>query len=201
MRKACTNLAAMFALLLAAAPAFAQPPKTTVKLRSSYFSPGLTLAESKHPVHEVAIEVQVDAKGEGQGKLILLPTKANYDEYGDFVTGREADNVNRNRTSDILPNVELECAIEFVKAGFIRRVNEAGIKRSIFRVKGPKISSPLFVATTGPGLTSGRWSRRACRRSIPFRTIASIFNIITPRPIPWTRSCRRNWRRMRRWPR
>ncbi len=142
--------------LLAAAPAFAQPPKSTVKLRTSYFSPGLTLAESKHPVHAVNIDVQVDAKGEGQGKLVLLTTTANYDEYGDFVTGREVDGVNRNRTGDFLPPVELDCTIEFVKAGFVGRVNEAGTKRSIFRVKGPKITSPLFVATAGPGLTSGR---------------------------------------------
>lgn len=152
----CFAIAACVAFF-AAAPAFAQPPKTSVKLRSGYFSPGLTLPESKSPIHEINLDVQVDAKGEGKGKLELLLTAANYDEYGDAVTGRETDGVNRNRLTGFIAPIVLECTIEFVKAGFVARVNEAGIKRTIFRVKGPKIESALFVATEGPGLTSGRF--------------------------------------------
>jgi hypothetical protein len=50
----------------------------------------------------------------------------------------------------------LDCVIEFVKAGFVGRVNEAPIQRSVFSIKGPKITSELFIATPGPGLTTGR---------------------------------------------
>jgi hypothetical protein len=130
-------------------------PIAWVELRSPLFSPGLPLAESKHPVYSIRIEAQVDAKGEGQGKLTLTVTPPSYDEYGDFVTGREADGVDRPQ-KDPRPPLVLDCAVEFVRAGFVPRINEGATKRSVFRVRGPKITSPLFVATAGPGLTTGR---------------------------------------------
>lgn len=130
-------------------------PLARVELRSLTFSPGLPLAESKHGVYSVALEAQVDAKGEGHGQLTLTVTPPNYDEYGDFVTGRETDAVDRSRKDRRAP-VVLACTIEFVRAGFVGRVNEAGVKRAVFRLSGPKITSALFVATVGPGLTSGR---------------------------------------------
>jgi hypothetical protein len=129
--------------------------KTRVELRSPYSSPGLPLAESKYPVYSISIEAQVNTKGEGKGKLALILTPPNYDEYGDFVTGREVDGVERTRKNQRAP-VVLDCAFEFVKAGFVGRVNEPSAKRSVFRIKGPKITSALFVATEGPGLTTGR---------------------------------------------
>jgi hypothetical protein len=130
-------------------------PMSRVKLKSPVSSPGLPLAESKHRVYAVEIDAHVDAKGEGVGKLILTVTPPNYDEYGDFVTGRETDNVDRSRKKGP-PPVVLLCTLEFVKAGFVGRVNQPGTKRAVFRVKGPKIASELFVTTTGPGLTTGR---------------------------------------------
>src|SRR5262245_59197557 len=149
-------LIAAFCTVLLVSPAVAESPKTRVELKTDYFSPGLTLAESKHPVHGVRIVVETNAKGEGKGKLTLLLDPANYDEYGDFVTGRETDDVDRKRTKPYIPPIELDCSTEFVKAGSIGRVNQSPIKRSIFRVTGPKISSPLYIATEGPGLIGGR---------------------------------------------
>lgn len=128
--------------------------KTRVVLTSS-LSHGLPLAESKHPVHSISIEAQVNAKGEGKGKITLHLTAPNYDEYGDFVIGNEVDGVNRSQRNQ-RPPVVLDCAIEFVKAGFVGRVNEPSVNRSLFRIKGQKTTSSLFVATQGPGLTSGR---------------------------------------------
>ena len=126
-----------------------------VELTSPFFSHGLPLPESKHPVHSISINVQVNAKGEGEGKLTLHVTPPNYDEYGDFVTGREVDGIDRSPKVQRAPIV-LDCTIEFVKAGFVGRVNTPSSRQSLFRIKGPKITSALFVATPGPGLTSGR---------------------------------------------
>jgi hypothetical protein len=126
-----------------------------VKMNSVLVNPGLPLAESKYPVYSVHLAADVNGKGEGKGKLTLHVTPPNLDEYGDFVTGRETDQVARP-PKDPRPPVVLDCTVEFVKAGFVGRVNTPATRRSIFRLKGPKITSALFVATTGPGLTSGR---------------------------------------------
>jgi hypothetical protein len=126
-----------------------------VRLTSSYFSPGLPLAESKHPVCLISFAGQANAKGEGKGKLELIVTPPNYDEYGDPVTGTEVDNKNRPQRNE-RPAVVLDCTIEYVKSGSIGRVNQGAVNRAVFSIKGPKITSPLFLATAGPGLTSGR---------------------------------------------
>jgi hypothetical protein len=126
-----------------------------VRLNSALVNPGLPLAESKYPVYSVHLAADVNGKGEGKGKLTLHVTPPNYDEYGDFVTGREVDLVDRTQKNQ-RPPVVLDCAVEFVKVGFVGRVNTPETRRSVFRIKGPKIASALFVATTGPGLTSGR---------------------------------------------
>jgi hypothetical protein len=126
-----------------------------VRLNSALVNPGLPLAESKYPVYSVHLAADVNGKGEGKGKLTLAVTPPNYDEYGDFVTGTEVDRVDRPQ-KDQRPPVVLDCAVEFVKAGFVSRVNTPETRRAVFRLKGPKITSALFVATTGPGLTSGR---------------------------------------------
>jgi len=138
-----------------AAVAQPQPHLSRVVLKSTYFSPGLPLVESGHPVHAVALEAEVDAKGEGRGKLTLVRTPPNYDEFGDFVTGTETDLVDRTRRNG-RPAMTLDCTIEFVREGAVGRVNDAPTKRSLFRLKGQEIQTPMFFATTGPGLTSGR---------------------------------------------
>jgi hypothetical protein len=126
-----------------------------VRLNSALVNPGLPLAESKYPVYAVHLAADVTGKGEGKGKLTLHVTPPNYDEYGDFVTGREVDQVARPQ-KDQRPPVVLDCVVEYVKAGAVGRVNTPETRRAIFRIKGPKITSALFVATTGTGLTSGR---------------------------------------------
>jgi hypothetical protein len=79
-------------------------PVGRVELTSPLFSPGLALAESKHPVHWITLDAQVNAKGEGLGKLALRTTPPNYDEFGDIVTGRETDLVERGRKDRVRPS-------------------------------------------------------------------------------------------------
>jgi hypothetical protein len=125
-------------------------------LESGRFSPGLALAESRQPVHAVTLKVDVDAKGEGFGALVLDPNPPEYDEYGDPVDGWEVEPGPAGGKPKALPVVSLACTVEFVKEGHVARVNHAPVKRLLFRVKGPKITSALFVATPGPGLAAGR---------------------------------------------
>ena len=131
------------------------PAQTRVVLRSAYFSPGVPLAESGSPVHAAVLDADVDAKGEGRGRLTLLRTPPNYDEFGDLVSGTETDQVDRTRRNGRPPLV-MECTIEFVKEGMIGRVNRPPTKRALFRIKSADLQTPLFFATPGPGLTSGR---------------------------------------------
>lgn len=150
-----TSILVVCVTLFATGPNRAQPPKAKVVLMSAVFSPGIPLAETRHPAHGFTLSVDSNARGEGAGKLTLNLTPPNYDEYGDFVTGRETDSVDRSRNNAI-PPLELDCAVEFVKAGSIGRINQPPITRSLFCIKGPKITSTLFFATGGPGLKSGR---------------------------------------------
>jgi hypothetical protein len=133
----------------------ADPPKPNVMLRSGLISAGIPLPESTHRVYSISLDATVNAKGEGRGTLTLHVTPPNYDEYGDFVTGRETDNVDR-KGPDPVPAVALECKIELIKKGFVGRVNEPGVERVVYSIEGPKVRSTLLFATTGPGLTSGR---------------------------------------------
>ena len=131
------------------------PARVKVQLVSEAFAPGIPLPESVHPVYGVRLDAEVDARGEGKGTLTFATTPPNYDEYGDLVNGRETDNVDRSRKNGKPPAV-LDCTIEFVKAGAIGHVNDAPTKRSVYRLKGPKVTTALVFVTTGPGLASGR---------------------------------------------
>lgn len=129
-------------------------PKS-LTLYSSLISPGLPLAEASGQVFAINIEAKVNAKGSGKGKIKLTTTPPNYDEFGDLVTGREVDQVDRSRKNDRAP-IELECEFKYVTTGAVGRVNTSTIQRSLFRVTGPKITSSLMIASEGPGITSGR---------------------------------------------
>jgi hypothetical protein len=133
----------------------ADPPKPPVVLQSPLITGGLPLPEAKHPVYSIELTANVNAKGEGKGTLTLHVTPPNYDEYGEFVTGTEVDRVDRSGPAP-LPAVTLECKIELVKVGFVGRVNTPSVPRLLFSIEGPKIRSTMFIATQGPGLTSGR---------------------------------------------
>jgi hypothetical protein len=126
-----------------------------VRLASAHFSPGLRLAESQHPVYQIRLWANVNARGEGKGQIELITTPPNYDEFGDPVTGTEVDGKARPARNEH-PPVSLDCAIEYERAGAIGRVNTGAVHFSVFRITGPKITSRLGIATTGPGLTSGR---------------------------------------------
>ncbi len=136
-------------------PAPVQAAKAKVVIESGAFAPGIPLPEGVNPCHGVRLDAEVDGRGEGKGTITFTTTPPNYDEYGDLVTGRETDTVNRARKGD-KPAVTLECSIEFVSVGFVGRVNTPATRRSVYRLKGPKLATALTFVTEGPGLKSGR---------------------------------------------
>src|SRR5687767_11536419 len=77
--------------LVSSSAAAAGPAKPGLVLESGRFSPGLVLGESRTPVHSVSLRLDVDGKGDGFGALVLDPNPPEYDEYGDPVTGWEAE--------------------------------------------------------------------------------------------------------------
>ncbi len=142
-------------LLAPGAVCCAPPAAAKVVLLSGQFAPGIPLPESVHPVYGVRLNAEVDVRGEGKGTLTFTTTPPNYDEYGDLVNGRETDGVDRSRKNAKPPEV-LDCTIEFVKVGAIGHVNDSPTKRSVYRLKGPKVTTALTFVSTGPGLAAGR---------------------------------------------
>jgi hypothetical protein len=131
-----------------------EKPTSRVELRSWIIATGMSLPESKDRIHWISLVVDADQKGEGRGTLTLNPNPPGFDEYGDLLTGWETKQFDTRRAT--LPLIEFECRLDYVKSGAVERVNDAPITRQIYRLTGPKIKTKLSIATTGPGLTSGR---------------------------------------------
>jgi hypothetical protein len=135
MRRAVVLTAACFALVWSRATADG-PIAPNLELQSEPLTPGLVLDESPRPISQIRLLVEPDGK---RGTLILDPNVPEFDEFGSLVGGIETPQVRGK--GGALPTVELECAIESLKAG--------QDKWLLFRLKGPKITSPLRLATRG----------------------------------------------------
>jgi hypothetical protein len=132
--------AAAFAVLVPMAATAAEPEKTTLELKSGLISPGLPLAGSEKVVYGFRLVARTDKNGDWHGTLELNPNAPTYSEFG------------METTSDTLPHVKLECSLKYTKTAKIRvRDRIAGPERDVdwllFEILGPKITSPLFVAT------------------------------------------------------
>jgi hypothetical protein len=135
MRAAVALAVARFALVLSGAIAD-EPIRPTVELQSGPLTPGLVLDESRQPVHQVRLLVE----GEGNpATLVLDPNVPESDEFGGLVGGIQTPEVGRR--GEALPAVELRRVVEPVKPGPGRWL--------LFRLKGPKITSSLSLATRG----------------------------------------------------
>jgi hypothetical protein len=115
------KLLVAFLLFLPAAPVLAQP--ANVQFVSDTFSTDLPLAESKEGVHRLILQCRL-ADG-GAGTLTLDPNVPKYDEFGDLVAGDKP-----------LPLVTLDCTLKLIKKAK---------ERQLYEVRGPKITSRLFV--------------------------------------------------------
>jgi hypothetical protein len=138
MRRAVVLMADCFAFVRSGATADG-PITPNIELQSEPLTPGLVLDESRRPIHQIRLLVEVDGKGGGRGTLVLDPNVPEFDEFGGLVGGIQTPQVQGK--GGALPAVELPCVIEFIKAG--------RDKWLLFRLRGPGITSPLWLATRG----------------------------------------------------
>lgn len=136
LRKSCLLGAILVAI---GSFAYSQPEIGTlppdIEVQSGPITPGLVLEESRRPVHQVRL--QFDAKLE-KGRLLLDANTPIFDAFGTLVGG-----IITPQTVDQagpLPVIELPCTVELSKAKG---------KWHLYRVVGPKIKTPLCIATKG----------------------------------------------------
>jgi hypothetical protein len=131
-------LATAFVMLAPAAVTAAEPEEPNLKLHSERLVPGLPLAESARGVYGIRLTARVDLKGEGRGTLELDPTVPTYDDFG-FMTNHAES-----------PPVTLVCTLKFVKrekVTLFRVSGDVDVEWQLFEIRGPKITSRLFLAT------------------------------------------------------
>jgi hypothetical protein len=131
-------MATAFAVFTPGAMTGAESEKATVDLRSSLLAMGLPLAESDKGVYGFHLTAQVDKKGEGSGTLELDLNAPTFDEFG-FVT-----------TAAAMPPLKLECMLGFVKKRRFEFPGPGPLRKEewhLFEIRGPKITSGLFLAT------------------------------------------------------
>lgn len=109
-----------------------------IELQSGPLTPGLTLAESPRPIHQVRLVVDADLKS---GKLILDGNPPEFDMFGDLISGLQSPYVRVRGKGDAKLAVELACSIKQVK--------ERPDKWHLYRIDGRDLRTSLRVATRG----------------------------------------------------
>jgi hypothetical protein len=110
-----------------------------IELQSGPLTPGLTLAESPRPIHQVRLVVDAGLKS---GKLILDGNHPEFDMFGDLISGLDASPYVRLRgKGDAKLVVEVGCLIDGVE------------KRPdtwhLYCISGRDLRTSLRVATHG----------------------------------------------------
>lgn len=109
-----------------------------IELQSGPLTPGMTLAESPRPIHQVRIVVDADLKN---GKLILDGNHPKFDEFGDLVSGLPSPYVLVRDKGDPKLVVAIACSIELDK--------ERPDKWRLYRIHGRDLRTSLRVSTRG----------------------------------------------------
>jgi hypothetical protein len=124
----------------------------SIELQSGPLTPGLVLGELREPIHQVRLLVDIkDGTGPGRATLILDPNTPEFDEFGRHVGGLDTPYVKRK--GGPLRPVELNCEIAFVKEEAENQ--DPGGKWRLYRLRGPTLSSNLYVATLHSILEGG----------------------------------------------
>lgn len=139
-------LAACYAPAPNPSPADAQA-QPSVELQSEAITPGLTLTESRKPIHQVRLLADVGRRGVSRGTLLFDPNTPVFDEFGALVGGVVTPASGGERGP--VPAVKLECLIEPVKAG------RGEQEWHLYRLTGPDLKSRLLLSTRGPVTSAG----------------------------------------------
>jgi hypothetical protein len=124
----------------------------SIELQSGPLTPGLVLTEIREPIHQVRLLVDIkDGTGPGRATLILDPNTPEFDEFGRHVGSLETPYV-KQKGGPLRP-VVLYCEIAFVKEE-PKNQDTVG-KWRLYRLRGSKLSSNLYVATLHSILEGG----------------------------------------------
>ncbi len=138
-----STFAPTFAVTLVACVSFAsghleddQSITPLIELQSGPLTPGLVIKESPRPIHQVRLVVDAALT---RGTLFLDGNHPEFDEFGELVGGIQTPQVGAKGKPALI--LELGCTIELVKEG--------PKKWRLYRISGPKIGTPLRIATRG----------------------------------------------------
>lgn len=106
-----------------------------IELRSGPLTPGLRMAESRRPIHQVRLVVNSGLK---TGKLILDGNRPEFDLFGEVISGQQS--LVRAK-GDVKLMVEIACSIELV--------TERPDKWRLYRINGRDLRTTLRIATRG----------------------------------------------------
>jgi hypothetical protein len=110
-----------------------------IELQSGPLTPGLRLAESPRPIHQVRLVVDADLKN---GKLILDGNHPEFDLFGDLISGLDQSPYVRVRgKGEAKLVVEIACSI--------KEVDERPDGWRLYRINGRDLRTSLRVATHG----------------------------------------------------
>lgn len=137
------SIAALFLSLMVASPALIDDKESKLELNSEYVASGLpiTLQDKYHTIYSFRITGSLKPNSGGSGVLEFNPNGPVYDEFGYVSQGHG------------LPWGKHDCTLKFVKKGTVRvqigrriGAEEKEIEWTLYEIKGPKISSKLFLA-------------------------------------------------------
>jgi hypothetical protein len=134
------------AAVLAAAPAtaVAQQKTTLIILHSDIGTPKVPVAELPTGVSLFTLHAEVDAKGEGKGKLSLDPNKHWFNEFGEVTKSTEK------------AGPDLEVTIKFVKKGTVKVGAGREEERFLYEIQGPQLKTRLTLVAPAKTFTSAR---------------------------------------------
>lgn len=135
----------------------AQEPKTLVDFIGEIGGPGLKMAEHEHPVRRAHLTAELDRVGSGNGSLILDIQPEAVDEFG-FP----------EEVAVPLTPLKLDCTLKLIKRKKLLPAVPAELPPAaavpilaeeewqLYSVKGPKITSRIFLAAKKGELSKGR---------------------------------------------
>lgn len=119
-----------------------EPITPLIELQSGPLTPGLILGESSRPVHQIRVLVDANLS---RGTLVLDGNAPEFDEYGGLVGGIQPPQTRSKGDPQLA--AQFECRIELVKEG--------PEMWHLYRISGPKLRTPLRIATRGSLADSG----------------------------------------------
>lgn len=110
-----------------------------IELQSGALTPGLKLAESPRPIHQVRLVVDADLKN---GKLILDGNRPEFDRFGNLTSGLDASPYVRVRgKGEAKLIVEIACSI--------KEEEQRPDRWRLYRISGHDLKTSLRAATRG----------------------------------------------------